>query len=185
MTDASLTFTEITRLREIVAARKHLEQLPDAPPSIVFDGIELLLSMGFPGELTPEIQRVAGWALRLHQQAAAPVGTIDGCAGEIAFYLYAASRIESVDQVYFVQSVDGGPIKIGHSIAVSSRLRSLQSSSPTALRLLLQLPGGERLERFLHEAFAEVRLHGEWFSPHESLTRGIAQAARLIGVASR
>src|SRR5438128_1033853 len=36
------------------------------------------------------------------------------------------SRNEGVEQIYFIQSVDGGPIKIGWTKNVHARLRALQ-----------------------------------------------------------
>jgi len=66
--------------------------------------------------------------------------------------------------VYFVASENGKRVKIGRSINPASRLKSLQSGSPSALRLVAVWPGGNSLERQLHERFATSRLHGEWFA---------------------
>lgn len=175
-----LTFSEIVRLRQMVADRHRLEGLANAVPSVAIDFVELVLRAGIlADEVTPRIQRAAAWALRRELNSPAPPGSVEGCTDEVAFRLYEGARGSSSDQVYFVQACDGGPIKIGHSRAVASRLVSLQSSSPARLRLLVQLPGGEQLERFFHEAFAEFRLHGEWFSPDPCVTRVIADAVRM------
>lgn len=66
-------------------------------------------------------------------------------------------------KVYFVQSVSGGPIKIGCAVDPLSRLETLQTSYPGPLRLLAVTDGGYRLERQLHEQFSQYRIHGEWF----------------------
>lgn len=67
--------------------------------------------------------------------------------------------------VYFIQGVDGGPIKIGITIDPEDRLQELQLGSPVMLCLRAVTKGGLRLERQLHTRFAEVRSHGEWFHP--------------------
>jgi hypothetical protein len=73
--------------------------------------------------------------------------------------------------VYFVQSVDGGPIKIGFtSRKPEARLSELQKSSPSRLRLLAVIPDADSgLERMIHSDFDDERLHSEWFEPNELL----------------
>lgn len=64
--------------------------------------------------------------------------------------------------VYFI--ADGtGHVKIGISNDVPARMAQLQTGNPTRLRLLAVCPGGEPLERQLHQQFAHVRAEGEWF----------------------
>lgn len=65
--------------------------------------------------------------------------------------------------IYFIQQGEAGPIKIGWSKNVRSRLASLQTANPQRLRLLLVLEGEERDERRLHDWFGLERLGGEWF----------------------
>jgi hypothetical protein len=67
------------------------------------------------------------------------------------------------EYTYFIQSEDGGNIKIGSSRNPSARLSSLQTGSPVKLRLVgvIEKP----IERELHSKFSEHRTHGEWFSP--------------------
>ncbi len=73
--------------------------------------------------------------------------------------------------VYFVQGVDGGPVKIGSTISMSSRFRNLQNGSPVLLKVLLVVPDDHyKLENALHRRFAKYRLHGEWFEDNEELT---------------
>lgn len=67
--------------------------------------------------------------------------------------------------VYFVQGVDGGPIKIGVATDPKRRLATLQHGSPVLLRALIIMPGGFEMERQLHRLFAAGRMHGEWFDP--------------------
>lgn len=66
--------------------------------------------------------------------------------------------------IYFIQGVEGGPIKIGYSRNPSQRLAALQTTSPVPLEILFECPGDRRCEQILHAEFAEGRLYGEWFS---------------------
>jgi DNA-binding XRE family transcriptional regulator len=66
--------------------------------------------------------------------------------------------------VYFIQGVDGGPIKIGSGNEPEKRLRQFQPGSPVRLRLLGVIwDAGAWTERELHREFAKDRSHGEWF----------------------
>lgn len=64
---------------------------------------------------------------------------------------------------------DDGPCKVGISRDPWDRLLSLQTGSPVPLRLgeiyyLRDRATAARLEQSFHAAFAERRLHGEWFA---------------------
>lgn len=77
---------------------------------------------------------------------------------------------------YFVQSVEGGPIKIGYtSQDPETRLANLQTGSPTVLRIVGLI--SENRERELHEQFEKSRSHGEWFRPTKDLLDFIAKNA--------
>lgn len=67
--------------------------------------------------------------------------------------------------IYLVQAGEGGPVKIGVSTDVPSRIRSLQTGIPQPLILLATFPGCRSKERRLHERLARYRIRGEWFSP--------------------
>ena len=80
--------------------------------------------------------------------------------------------------VYFIQSIAGGPIKIGYASDVAARIDQLQTGSPTPLRLLAVIPGaGSSVETALHRRFVALRAHGEWFHPVAELTDYIAGLA--------
>jgi hypothetical protein len=66
--------------------------------------------------------------------------------------------------IYFIQSGDTGPIKIGYSVNPISRLQTLQTSHHERLRLIVSVAGTPELEAALHVHFVEQRLVGEWFS---------------------
>lgn len=76
---------------------------------------------------------------------------------------------------YFIQSGDGGNIKIGHTDDMSQRLATLQSMSGETLRVLGVLYSDS--EAGLHMRFRADRLHNEWFSPSRNLIEFIRQHA--------
>lgn len=68
--------------------------------------------------------------------------------------------------VYFIRCDPGngtGPIKIGWTASIETRMRTLQRSNPYPLTLLGVVPGDASLEHQIHEAFASARIQGEWF----------------------
>ncbi len=80
--------------------------------------------------------------------------------------------------VYFIQGVDGGPIKIGYTTNLGSRLFALQANSPVLLRTISCLPGTLQDERAFHNAFRHCHSHLEWFHPDELLV-SFSKALRL------
>lgn len=68
--------------------------------------------------------------------------------------------------MYCLASDGIGLVKIGHSINPERRMEELQRQSPDVLRLVITVPGGQRVEAAAHRAFDEHRRHGEWFDVH-------------------
>lgn len=81
---------------------------------------------------------------------------------------------------YFI-GADTGPIKIGYSVCVQSRLSAMQSGSPMVLRVLATAPGGPAREAAYHQQFRDSRLHGEWFERTPDI---LAEIERLKGAAA-
>jgi hypothetical protein len=74
--------------------------------------------------------------------------------------------IEAGEQlVYFVQGIDGGPIKIGIAVDPDERLRELS---------------GQAKEAEIHARFRHERLWGEWFEPEFEVVE-FARAKHLFG----
>jgi hypothetical protein len=72
--------------------------------------------------------------------------------------------------VYFVQAVDGGPIKIGHSVDVERRIGQLEADFKRKLAVLAVIPGGRIQEREIHDRFSHLRLgKTEQFRPAQDL----------------
>jgi hypothetical protein len=91
--------------------------------------------------------------------------------------LFSGSMFVEQGTVYFVQA-QGGPIKIGVTGGdVKGRLAGLRNGSPTELELRATMNGGRELERWVHEQFAEFRLHGEWFAPAPRLLEFVESLA--------
>lgn len=65
--------------------------------------------------------------------------------------------------LYVIQSVFGGPVKIGMSSSPQSRIPALQPGNPAPLHVIRIYAGKGRSERAVHEALKEQRIHGEWF----------------------
>ncbi len=82
----------------------------------------------------------------------------------------------AISRVYFLQALDGGPIKIGVSNNPEGRLASLQTGSPVKLRILGTAAGDQRREARLHRKLAAHRLHGEWFADAPEVMAAIGEA---------
>jgi hypothetical protein len=65
--------------------------------------------------------------------------------------------------VYFVQESGMGAIKIGATGNLKHRIDILRVSSPYEMRVLAQVPGDERLEKYVHHCFHSFRIRGEWY----------------------
>lgn len=64
--------------------------------------------------------------------------------------------------IYFV-TADHEHVKIGYATDVAARVRTLQTSVPQPLHILLVIAGSLADERVAHRRFATDHLRGEWF----------------------
>ena len=73
--------------------------------------------------------------------------------------------------IYFIQSVNGGNIKIGYSNNPQKRLATFQTAQADRLVILGLMPGDIRYEKQLHRQFAKYRIRGdgEWFQPSSDI----------------
>jgi hypothetical protein len=106
--------------------------------------------------------------------------SIDGIRCEVLRKILLAARQQKPEagSVYFVQQGELGPIKIGFSKSVKTRLADLQTANPHKLRLLYSHPGDEDFERLLHTHLNEHRLQGEWFKPSDAVARVMVALAQ-------
>lgn len=71
--------------------------------------------------------------------------------------------------IYFIQGIDGGPVKIGWTQDLDKRKRQLQVGSPVRLSIVAKIPGTKEDELKLHSRFGGINSHGEWFYPRKEL----------------
>jgi hypothetical protein len=82
---------------------------------------------------------------------------------------------------YFIGG-DVGAVKIGFTIDIKSRLRTIQANSPIPLRVLATRSGGETRERAYHCQFDEHRLHYEWFTRSPEIEAEISRLNPLPAI---
>jgi Meiotically up-regulated gene 113 len=72
--------------------------------------------------------------------------------------------------IYFIQPIDGGPIKIGYAKDIAARVKQLEVENGKKMSLLASIPGGKNEERQLHSQFSHLRFAGtEQFRPAPDL----------------
>lgn len=71
--------------------------------------------------------------------------------------------------VYFLESQANLYIKIGWTVNLDRRFRTISTMSPVPIKVLGVMAGGEEVERKVHFRFSESCHHGEWFEPSDSL----------------
>lgn len=75
--------------------------------------------------------------------------------------------------VYFLQSVLGGPIKVGYAADLRSRISNIQVGHPEELEVIGVVRGTPELEEALHKELAWCHVRGEWFASSEALRLAI------------
>lgn len=76
--------------------------------------------------------------------------------------------------IYFIQPIDGGPIKIGRTNYIQRRFSELQNAASQELKILGVTEGHAKEEYDLHLLFSSAKLHGEWFEPIPELVEYIS-----------
>lgn len=89
--------------------------------------------------------------------------------------------------IYIVQSLAGGPVKVGYTrdrAALRQRLIKLQMGSPEKLAVLSVHDGDRKHEKACHDLMAPRRRSGEWFDvTHEQAQVVIACVLKVdVGV---
>jgi len=77
--------------------------------------------------------------------------------------------------LYFIECEVTGILKIGISKNPEKRLRNLQSSSPTKLKLRAVFANKGHWEQSLHKQFNYTHSHDEWFYPNNEIEQLLAQ----------
>lgn len=80
--------------------------------------------------------------------------------------------------IYLIHSPAMNAVKIGYTGGdPAKRLRALQIGTADDLELIAAYPGSQRQEAMHHEAFADLRLRGEWFRFDESIVDAVRHVA--------
>jgi hypothetical protein len=66
--------------------------------------------------------------------------------------------------IYMIQAGENGPVKIGVTDNLESRLCKMQVDNAAPLKVLRLLAGGFAQEAELHIRFSDINIRGEWFS---------------------
>ena len=82
--------------------------------------------------------------------------------------------------IYFIQSGDSGPVKIGKALNPEVRRSELQTGSSEQLHLRAILDVEDDVERHMHVLLDPCRIRGEWFSSDEMILN-VAMACALAG----
>lgn len=71
--------------------------------------------------------------------------------------------------IYFIQSGENGPVKIGRSANPCRRIQDLKRYQSDELRFLGVFFGPSVMESVMHHVLSKDRLEGEWFRPSEDV----------------
>jgi hypothetical protein len=80
--------------------------------------------------------------------------------------------------VYFLHAQLSNRIKIGFSLNPAKRYATIQTSCPEQLILMGTVPAAYRDEMALHQKFASIRIHREWFEAVPELLSYIKEVAK-------
>jgi hypothetical protein len=87
--------------------------------------------------------------------------------------------------VYFAQKGEDGPIKIGITTSVYSRMNLLRTHSESPIAILAVVAGGREKEIEISKQFATEKMNGEWYLPSEKLLKYISLLDNKIIVEPR
>lgn len=133
-----------------------------------------------------EAYKYAVKMLEVHEKRAAFKKTANG---RIAYQEFKHTKVSNVfeaeymhwkascnkvgeDHLYFIAN-EVGEVKIGRSKNPQQRLKDLNTSSATGLKLLHVASNKGVMERQLHKCFEDIALTGEWFAYTERIDRFI------------
>lgn len=73
--------------------------------------------------------------------------------------------------IYFLRNGDRGPVKIGRTNDIESRLYELRRTygAPLSPIRIIYDYSGVLMERWMHRRFVENHIRGEWFEYHEDM----------------
>jgi hypothetical protein len=86
-----------------------------------------------------------------------------------------------VSVVYFIRAGDDGPVKIGLTFDVASRMSALQLANAAMLRVIHSVDGDKDTESIAHEDFRPFHIRGEWFRFDGSMIGWVPKGAAKEG----
>ena len=81
-------------------------------------------------------------------------------------------RKPAICKTYIIRKIGTTEVKIGRSIQVERRIRTIQTQSGANLEVLAVIP--KDIETMLHRQFSELRTVGEWFDDSKGLIAAFA-----------
>lgn len=75
--------------------------------------------------------------------------------------------------IYFLDCPALNRIKIGTAVAPEQRIETIRLMCPAPVELIGMVDGGFAEERDLHDKYAPLRRHGEWFDGAPELRRDL------------
>lgn len=94
-------------------------------------------------------------------------------------------RNKTMGTIYYIGCPETSRVKIGFTAGDPyKRLRALRTGCPTDIRIFVMHPGTQEAERELHEMFADLRLHGEWFESGDALIEHMFKVCWLTAAES-
>jgi len=124
-----------------------------------------------PGRTKPVIKMRSGAVVQRVSMAEVPTGYLGPERPD-------EDNPEGLTAIYFIEAVGQDQIKIGKADDPESRLKQLQTGSPSELTLLGIIVDKATRETELHAQFAEERIQGEWFHATERLRQYIRDFAK-------
>lgn len=130
---------------------------------------------GTPVDLHPMIEKFTKafpteWQLYLSEAAALMCGlNADGSDRPISSK---AEKKPLICQTYIIRKQGTNEVKIGKSIQVYKRIRTLETQSGAILEILAIIP--KNIESLLHKQFCNLRTVGEWFDDSQGLIAAFA-----------
>lgn len=85
----------------------------------------------------------------------------------------AKDRIQKLTKTYIVRKRNTKEVKIGKSIQIKHRIRTLETQTGSKLEILALIP--KDIESMLHKQFSEFRTIGEWFDDSKGLIEAFAK----------
>lgn len=87
---------------------------------------------------------------------------------------------QQVGYIYFVRM--GTFVKIGHTLDVAARMKTIQTSCPAKIDLLRLERGTVDLERSFHRQFEKYRTKGEWFAIQGALAKFLKECTAPVDI---